>query len=140
MRVHRQRHFPIRINQTLLNRSEKGSMANPVNLIVKGLKAAGGRSFLRIAGWAGVALTIGEIGWFAAKKGKILERLTHYYCEEGPVTCGKMIPDELIEESITEKGPGISRIEVKCPNCPQGKKTVRLNEWRKMKEQRKKWS
>ncbi len=115
-------------------------MANPVNLIVKGLRAAGSGTFLRFAGWAGVVITIGEIGWFAAKKGKILERLTHYYCEEGPVTCGKMIPDELIEETIAKRGQGTSRIEVKCPNCPRGQKTIQPDEWRKMKEQRAKWS
>ncbi len=115
-------------------------MANPVNLIVKGLRVAGGKTFLRFAGWAGVAITVGEVGWFAAKKGKILERLTHYYCGEGRISCGKMIPDELIEEVIAAKGSGKSRIEVKCPNCPQGKKTIQPDEWRKMKEKRKKWS
>ena len=115
-------------------------MVNPVNLMAKGLRVAGSRTFLRFAGWAGVAITIGEVGWFAAKKGRILERLTHYYCEEGPVTCGKMIPDELIEGSLALGSSGTSRIEVKCPNCPQGKKTIQPDEWQKMKEQRIKWT
>ncbi len=115
-------------------------MANPVNLIINGLRGIGGNTLMRFAGWAGVAITIGEIGWFAAKKGKILERFTHYYCEDGPVTCGKMIPDEIIEASIASKGPGASPITVKCPNCPQGKKNILTDEWEKMKEQRKNWS
>ena len=115
-------------------------MANPINLIVKGLKVAGGKTFLRFAGWAGVALTIGEVGWFVAKKGKILERLTHYYCEEGRVTCGKMIPDELIEESIASNDPETLKIQVKCPYCPEGKRTIQPDDWRKMKDKRKKWS
>ena len=115
-------------------------MVNPINFIVKGLRVAGRGPFLRIAGWAGVALAIGEVGWFAAKKGKILAHLTHYYCEEGPVSCGKMIPDGLVEESIAKKVPGTSRIEVKCPHCPQGKKMIQTDEWRKMKKQREKWS
>lgn len=113
---------------------------NPVSVLVKGLRIAGGRTFLRFAGWAGVALTIGEVGWFAAKKGKVLERFTHYYCEEGPVTCGKMIPDDLVEKAVSEKGAPVSPVQVKCPHCPQGFRTVAPDEWRKMKEQRKKWA
>jgi len=115
-------------------------MANPINLIAKGLSMAGSRAIFRFAGIAGAAITIGEIGWFAAKKGKILERLTHYYCEEGKVTCGKMIPDEMIEASLAANAPGISQIEVKCPFCPQGKKTIQPNEWLAMKAKRKKWT
>lgn len=112
---------------------------NPANLLLKGLKLAGGRTLLRFAGWAGAGVAIGEVGWFAAKKGKILEKFTHYYCEEGTVTCGKMIPDDLVENAFAQAGPGSAAIEVKCPNCPRGKRTVKLGEWEKMKEQRKKW-
>lgn len=115
-------------------------MANPIHLMAKGFRVAGSKTFLRFAGWVGAAITIGEVGWFAAKKGKILERFTHYYCEEGPVTCGKMIPDQLIEDALAAKAPGGSAIEVKCPSCPRGKKTIKPDEWRKMKAQRKKWT
>lgn len=112
---------------------------NPANLFLKGLRVAGGRTFLRLAGWTGVALTIGEVGWFAAKKGKILERFTHYYCEEGKVTCGKMIPDDQVEAAVKGAGPNVSAVEVKCPHCPRGKRTVKPGEWEKMKARRKEW-
>jgi hypothetical protein len=117
----------------------KGSFMNPLSIISRGLKVVGGRTAMRFTGWVGAALTIGEIGWFAAKKGKILERFTHYYCEEGQVTCGKKIPDEYIEEAMRKAVPGQSSIVVKCPHCPDGQKTVDPKEWEKMKAQRKKW-
>ncbi|HCY84811.1 MAG TPA: hypothetical protein DHV36_06715 [Desulfobacteraceae bacterium] len=115
-------------------------MPNPISLIASGLRFAGGRALLRFAGWAGIAVAVGEVGWFAAKKGKILERFTHYYCEEGQVTCGKMIPDDLVEQALADAGSRHEGVEVKCPHCPRGKRTVHPEEWLKMKAQRKTWS
>ena len=115
-------------------------MPGPVNFALKAMKFAGSRTVLKAAGWAGALITIGELGWLAAKKGKILERFTHYYCEEGSPSCGKMIPDALIDDAVSSRAPQVSSFEVKCPHCPKGKRTIRPDEWRKMKAQRKKWS
>lgn len=114
-------------------------MANPLGLLTKGLRVVGGRGLLRFAGWVGAAVAAGEIGWFAAKKGKILERFTHYYCEEGPQTCGKMIPDDLVEAKLAAAKGKNRPIVVKCPHCPHGRKTVKPEEWSKMMTNRQKW-
>ncbi|NWH06802.1 hypothetical protein [Desulfobacter latus] len=114
-------------------------MPNPASMVLKGLRVAGGKTLLRFAGWAGVAVAVGELGWFTAKKGKILERFTHYYCEEGKVTCGKMIPDDLVERALEDPGTQNIAVEVKCPHCPRGKRTVKSEEWHKMKANREKW-
>ncbi len=114
-------------------------MANPLGLLAKGLRVVGGRGLLRFTGWVGAAVAAGEIGWFAAKKGKILERFTHYYCEEGCGTCGKLIPDALVEEKLAAVDGASTPIVVKCPHCPQGQKTVKADEWSRMKANRQKW-
>ena len=113
---------------------------NPLGIVGKGLRLIGSRGAVRATGWIGVLLTLGEIGWFTAKKGKLLEKFTHYYCAEGSM-CGKMIPDDLVEKELKAEAQKdrAEYIVVKCPNCPNGKRTINRGEWEKMKKLRKKW-